>query len=154
MCQPPPLFILFHESTFHPLSWKIYDQWLLLSTKLTEVPLACWVCKLRDQVECVNWEIKGICREQFRRSRWPTFCHLDRLWPPNLLFITAPCLRTAMSGHNFISAPCLRTFTPERHLLPPPANKDDFEKGNDDDPKDDPVVQWGLPELEGMTTIV
>ena len=48
---------------------------------------------------------------------------------------------STMSGHNFISAPCLRTFTPERHLLPPPANKDDFEKGNDDDPKDDPVVQ-------------
>ena len=48
---------------------------------------------------------------------------------------------STMSGHTFISAPCLHTFTPERHLLPPPANKDDFEKGNDDDPKDDPVVQ-------------
>ena len=107
MCQPPPLFILFHESTFHPLSWKIYDQWLLLSTKLTEVPLACWMCKLRDQVECVNWEIKGICREQFRHSGWPTFCHLDRLWPPNLLFITAPCLRTA---------PCLGIILFQHHV--------------------------------------
>ena len=32
-------------------------------------------------------------------------------------------------------------------------NKDDSEKGNDDDAKYDPIVQWGLPEVEGMTMI-